>query len=323
MTQLNPILTPIKEGLKAVEQKLKHFSSASDLPFLDELLHHSFKSEGKRARPALTLLAAGFHSNNVENVIRMATAVEMLHVATLIHDDTVDEAATRRGKITVSNAWGQHTAILLGDYIFAASATYVCDTGNIKVIRRFSETIMELSRGQLQEMAFSHKLEAALKEYQERIYFKTASLFQTSGESGAILSGAPEEHIKCLTDYSRNIGLAFQVIDDILDFCGNSQTVGKPIGNDLKNGIVTLPTIYAMENDILRNRVAEFFRATSMLETPDELIKNIKSSGAIERSYEYATSLAQKARNSLSPLPNTPHRESLEELTQFVVSRTF
>ena len=323
MTQLNPILTPVAEGLKAVDDKLTQFSSSSDLPFLRELLTHAFKSEGKRARPALTLLAAGFHSNNIENVIRMATAVEMLHVATLIHDDTVDEADTRRGRITISNAWGQHTAILLGDYVFAASATYVCDTKNIRVIRRFSETIMELSKGQLQEMAFSHKMDAALREYRERIYFKTASLFQTSGESGAVLSGAPEEQVKCLTDYSRNIGLAFQVIDDILDFVGDSQTVGKPIGNDLKNGVVTLPTIYAMENDTLRNRVTEFFNTNSMLNVPDELINSIKSSGALERSYQYAVQLAQKARTSLRSLPKTSHRESLEELSKFIVSRTF
>ena len=132
------ILAPVSDQLSVVEQKLFEFSSNAEPPFLDELLTHAFNSQGKLARPALTLLTSGFHEHNWDNVTTMAAAVEMLHIATLIHDDTVDEAETRRGRITLSNKYGQHTAVLLGDYIFAASATYVCDTGNIQVIRKFS-----------------------------------------------------------------------------------------------------------------------------------------------------------------------------------------
>ena len=186
------ILNPISEQLQLVDARLRAFSESSELPSLEDLLIHVFDSSGKLARPALTLLTAGFHPNDGEKVITMATAVEMLHVATLIHDDTVDESDTRRGRVTVSSSWGQHTAVRLGEYVFAASATYVCSTGNIRVIKRFSETIMDLSRGQLQETANSRDITKGMNDYLERIYFKTASLFSTSGESGAVLSGAPE-----------------------------------------------------------------------------------------------------------------------------------
>ena len=154
-----------------------------------------FDSKGKRARPVLTLLSGGFSESNKENVVRMASAVEMLHIATLVHDDTVDEAKTRRGRVTVSSNWGQHTAVLLGDYIFAASATYVCDTKNVRVIRRFSETIMELSRGELLEMSAAFQPDFDLDGYLGRIYLKTGSLFSTAGETGAVLSGVGEETV--------------------------------------------------------------------------------------------------------------------------------
>ena len=184
MTQLQTILEPILDDLSFVDEKLKDFSQSSDLPTLDKLLKHVFASKGKRARPALTILASGFHPHDKSNVITMAAAVEMLHVATLIHDDTVDEADTRRGRITISSGWGDRIAVLVGDYVFAASATFVCDTGDIQVIKRFSETIMELSRGELQEISLSGNVDGNISEYLQRIYFKTGSLFATSGESG-------------------------------------------------------------------------------------------------------------------------------------------
>ncbi|HIC48758.1 MAG TPA: polyprenyl synthetase family protein, partial [Dehalococcoidia bacterium] len=232
MTQLQTILDPILDELASVDERLNEFSQSSDLSTLDELLQHVFASKGKRARPALTILASGFHQHDKSNVITMAAAVEMLHVATLIHDDTVDEADTRRGRITISSGWGDRLAVLVGDYVFAASATYVCDTGDIKVIRRFSETIMELSRGELQEISLSGDPTGNLAEYLQRIYFKTGSLFATSGESGARLSGADHNEVEALTRYSRKIGTAFQIVDDILDFEADEISLGKPVGSD-------------------------------------------------------------------------------------------
>ena len=321
MTQLQTILEPILDDLSFVDEKLKDFSQSSDLPSLDKLLKHVFASKGKRARPALTILASGFHPHDKSNVITMAAAVEMLHVATLIHDDTVDEADTRRGRITISSGWGDRIAVLVGDYVFAASATFVCDTGDIQVIRRFSETIMELSRGELQEISLSGNVDGNISEYLQRIYFKTGSLFATSGESGARLSGADIGIVRILTDYSRKIGTAFQIIDDILDFEADEISLGKPVGSDLLNGIVTLPTIFAMEDNNIQNLVRRYFEEGKHETILEELVNLIRESNAINRAQEYAENLSREARESLTSLPANRSRESLEELTHFIVRR--
>ena len=321
MTQLQAILDPILDDLSSVDQRLKEFSQSSDLPTLGELLQHVFASKGKRARPALTLLAAGFHEHDKSNVITMAAAVEMLHVATLIHDDTVDEADTRRGRITISSGWGDRVAVLVGDYVFAASATYVCDTGDIQVIRRFSETIMELSRGELQEMSLNGNPVGNMTEYLQRIYFKTGSLFATSGESGARLSGADTAKVDALTSYSRKIGTAFQIVDDILDFESDEISLGKPVGSDLVNGVITLPTIFAMEDDSISQHVQEYFAQGKPPNLLEDIVKGIEKCGAVDRAQKYADNLAKEARESLTLLPDNRYKESLEALSHFVVAR--
>ena len=315
------ILNPISEQLQLVDARLKEFSESSELPSLEDLLIHVFDSSGKLARPALTLLTAGFHPNDGEKVVTMATAVEMLHVATLIHDDTVDEAETRRGRVTVSSNWGQHTAVLLGDYVFAASATYVCATGNIRVIKRFSETIMDLSRGQMQETANSRDIQKGMDDYLERIYFKTASLFSTSGESGAVLSGAPESTVQILKTYSEKIGLAFQVVDDVLDITGTEQEIGKPVGSDLLNGVITLPTIYAMEDSDCRRNVEIFLADPSNSNLHSEIIEMVKASDVEERSYKYADRLIEEAKLAIKPLEDNDCKKSLLLLADFIISR--
>ena len=320
--ELKSIFEPVEHDMIKVEEQLDFFTESSEAEHLSNLLKHVFDSKGKRARPVLTLLSGGFSESNKENVVRMAAAVEMLHIATLVHDDTVDEAKTRRGRVTVSSNWGQHTAVLLGDYIFAASATYVCDTKNVRVIRRFSETIMELSRGELLEMSAAFQPNFNLDVYLERIYLKTGSLFSTAGESGAVLSGVGEEYVTALKTFSYKIGMAFQVMDDILDFEGNEETLGKPVGSDLLNGIVTLPVIYASENTKLRDLLNSFFLDNSKIEIHSEITELIKRSYSIERCYDYARSLVYEGKEQLQLLPKTKSRDALEALSEFITGRT-
>ena len=320
--ELKSIFEPVEHDMIKVEEQLDFFTKSSEAEHLSNLLKHVFDSKGKRARPVLTLLSGAFSESNKENVVRMASAVEMLHIATLVHDDTVDEAKTRRGRVTVSSNWGQHTAVLLGDYIFAASATYVCDTKNVRVIRRFSETIMELSRGELLEMSAAFQPNFDLDGYLGRIYLKTGSLFSTAGESGAVLSGVGEEYVTALKTFSYKIGMAFQVMDDILDFEGNEETLGKPVGSDLLNGIVTLPVIYASENTKLRDLLNSFFLDNSKIEIHSEITEFIRRSYSIERCYDYAHSLVYEAKEQLQLLPKTKSRDALEALSEFITGRT-
>ena len=232
------IYGPIVERLEQVEERL-HGISDIKTPFLPDLLDYVFRTQGKRVRPAITLLASQFHPHDHDQPVTMATAVELLHMATLIHDDTVDNSPLRRGKATVSDVWGKDVAVLLGDYVFATSATFVCDTENVRVIRRFSETIMQLSSGELLEFFNTNNWRQSRDDYNNRIYRKTASLFHTAAESGAILSGAPEETVRALEEYGYNIGMAFQIVDDILDVQGSAEEIGKPVGNDLLQGVLT------------------------------------------------------------------------------------
>ena len=252
------IYKPVQEELLAVEQKLLSLAQTS-IPHLKPVLDHALAGGGKRIRSALTLLSSTFYPRNNEAPITMASAVELLHLATLIHDDTIDDTDTRRGQETIKNRWGDHIAVLLGDYVFAASATFVCDTQNVRVIRRFAETIMELAAGQIIEYFSCYQPEKARELYQDRIYRKTASLFCTASETGAILGNAPEQQVQDLKTYGYNVGIAFQVVDDLLDVEGNAVLLGKPVGNDLQHGVLTLPSIMLLERYPDSNPINDFF----------------------------------------------------------------
>ena len=314
------IYEPIQHGLAQVEDNLRNVASRR-FPFLAKMLEHVFETEGKRLRPAVTLLASNFNRHDNEKSRIMATAVELLHIATLIHDDTVDDSHFRRGRPTLSSLWGRNAAVLVGDFIFASSATYVCDTGNIRVIRRYSETIMELSSGELREMADAYNCEQTMEHYFERIYDKTASLFATAGETGAVLSGASEEVVQTLKQYSRNVGMAFQVVDDILDLEGVEEEVGKPVGNDLSHGIMTLPAIIAMKRYPEGNPIPALFQQPEDQTHLEHVVDMIRGSSVIDESYAVADKFRLKALDALRTLPQNPSRDSLEGLVDYVLTR--
>ena len=314
------IYEPIQEELVQVERKLRHLSGQATTT-MTELLGPVIASSGKRVRPAVTILASKFHPHNTDLPIIMASAVELLHIATLIHDDTVDNSALRRGRATVSNVWGRNVAVLLGDYVFASSATFVCDTGNVQVIRRFAETIMELSSGELSELISAYQWRQTFDEYKERIYNKTASLFCTATESGAVLSGAPDEHVQALKRFGYNIGMAFQIVDDILDFQGTEEEVGKPVGHDLLQGTITLPALLLLERYPENNPIRELSQEEGRAERVRQAVEMVQNSSIIQDAYTVAWSYHDEAIAALSQLPDNRARQSLEELAHYVMER--
>ena len=314
------IYEPIKGELVQVSENLKSLRRGED-HHMTPLLTYLFNRGGKGMRPAVTLLAAGVFGKDTPAAITMATAVELLHIATLIHDDTVDNSLTRRGMDTISSRWDENVAILLGDYVFAASATYVCDTNNIRVIRRFSETIMDLSSGQLMEYFNGHNVDQTRQLYEDRIYRKTASLFRTAAESGAILGGAPEEGIEALSKYGYNIGMAFQIVDDILDVSGDAEEIGKPVGNDLLQGVLTLPSIKLLERYPTDNPVRALFASPGNQENLQESLEMMQESDILEECEAEAEGYCDEALRILEGLPKTPARESLRILASYVTKR--
>ena len=317
---LDYVYEPVREQLERVRDELKGLAGTQP-PYLSAHLHHVLETSGKRIRPALTLLASRFHPCNGRVTEIMAEAVELLHIATLIHDDTVDNSDTRRGKATLSSLWGRNVAVLVGDYVFATSATFVCDTGNIRVIRRFSETIMELSTGELHEIAGAYDWQQTREHYFQRIYNKTASLFTTATEAGAVLSGAPEPICQALKDYGYNLGMAFQIVDDILDFDGTSEEVGKPVGTDLAQGIMTLPSLIAMERHPHDNPIPALFQKPGDEHQLKKAVGLVQSPSIIEESLAVAEDFCNKALRSLAPLARDRSRESLEAIVSYVLRR--
>ncbi len=314
------IYEPVKNDLARVDKILKDVAQI-DFPFLVDLLDHIIETGGKRVRPAVTILASSFHPHETRAIEIMGAAVELLHIATLVHDDTIDDSNLRRGKATISSLWGRNIAVLVGDYIFASSARHVCDTGNVKVIKRFSETIMELSSGELQEISEAYSPNQSMKTYLERIYKKTGSLFTTAGESGAILSGASESFCQALKLYGYNIGMAFQIVDDILDLDGDQLEIGKPIGNDLAHGIITLPAILLIEKYPQNNPVIKLMEDSQNAQYLDQSVDMIRNSSIIRDSYSIAESYCNNALNQLKVLPDSSYRKSLESLVEYVVKR--
>ncbi|MFQ5873808.1 MAG: polyprenyl synthetase family protein [Dehalococcoidia bacterium] len=320
MATLLPLYEPIKEELLQVREQLRSVKRV-DFPDLAEMLNHILDSSGKGTRPAITILASKFHPHDPQPLILMASAVELLHIATLIHDDTVDKAAIRRGRPTVSSRWGENIAVLVGDYVFAKSATFVCATENLRVIQLFSETITDLSSGELMERLNSYDWTVDRDRYLERIAQKTASLFTTTSESGAILSGTSEATVQALRTYGRSLGMAFQIVDDILDFQGTESEVGKPVSRDLAQGTLTLPSILLMEQFPNDNPIRGIFENRDDGEGLKRALEMINNSSVIQDSYEIALKFCSQARKALEPLPDNQYRRSLMELPSYVLER--
>jgi geranylgeranyl pyrophosphate synthase len=317
--KMDNLYVPVADGLEMVEKALQNIAEV-DIPILATLLEYAVQSTGKKIRPAFTLLCGKFYNYNLDKLIPMSVGVELLHVATLVHDDIIDESELRRGKPTVKYAWGENAALLLGDYLFAQAAKSVATTGNQRVIELFAQTLMTISGGELAQINVLFDAKRAREHYYEWIAAKTACLFSTATESGAVLSDAPEEVIQALKNYGYYFGMAFQVIDDILDFIGKEAELGKPVGSDLMEGAVTLPTIiYAESNpehDILEQIIDKKDR-TEVVET----MEKIRKSSALDKCMDIARDFSRKAASQLEILPDNEYRNILSGLVDLMLER--
>jgi len=319
--EISSIYSSIKDQMALVEEKIIQLEQ-TPTNGLNELLNYVLNISGKRLRPAVALLASQIlPNNNYEKPVLMATAVELLHIATLIHDDTVDNSDIRHGKATIGSICGKDVAVLLGDYVFAASTSFVCETGNIRVISRFSETLKELAEGEIHERLSSFDLEQTRDDYWRRIYNKTASLFSTAAQSGAILTNLNEEFINAVESYGRNLGIAFQIVDDILDFQGTQEEVGKPVGADLIQGTLTLPSIILLERYPRNNPIKAIFKRLDPEENLKIALDQIRSSSIIPQSYKIAQDFIDKANKALKQLPTGASKNSLLDLLDYVLDR--
>jgi len=317
---LNTIYEPVQEDLVRVEDRLRSVGEV-DFPQLSKLLDYSLKSGGKRIRPALVLLSGKFYHYDPNYLLPMATAVEILHTATLVHDDVIDNSPVRRGRPTVNKAWGEDKAILLGDYLLAKSQELVAETQNWRVIKLFAQAFMTLSSGELNQAVNAFNLEQTRQQYRQRISAKTASLISLATESGAILSQAPEKSVEALKEYGHNLGIAFQIVDDILDFIGTEEEMGKPAGADLAQGTLTLPAMLVLERYPGDNPVIRLFRNEDRQKNVELAIELVRNSSIPGECYAVASDYCAKACQNLDLLPDNASRRSLITLAEYVVKR--
>ena len=297
------------------------------IPQVNEMVREVVTSGGKRLRPTILLLTGRAFAPDHRALIDAAAGIELLHTASLVHDDDIDHSALRRGRPTLSTQVSSVTAILIGDYLFAQSAILAASTNSTRVVAVFASTLADLCRGQIREMLESHRLEQTFEEYEQRIYGKTGSLFAGAAEMGAILGGADDGTIAELRAYGRELGIAFQIIDDILDLREMTGSIGKPAGNDLREGTVTLPI---MRYDAgLRDGSPERTLLSDIINgdvTDDasinEVVASIRRSGALDEAAAIAGQYVDNARSHLSVVPDSQTRHYLTQITDLVLDRS-
>ena len=318
--ETSSIYEVVREDLAKVEDKLSVVSKV-DFTSLSELLDYSLRSDGKRIRPILTLLSSKFYDYNNDHIVTMAAAVEIMHTATLVHDDAIDNSMVRRGQPTVYTLWGEDKAVLLGDYLFAEAGALTASTQNLRVVKLFAETLKIITSGELNQSFYAFNLEQGRQQYFQRISKKTAALFSMATESGAALSRAPEESIQVLIEYGHNLGIAFQIVDDILDFIGTEEELGKPVGSDLIQGTLTLPSILILERYPEDNPVKRVFQNEDKQENIRQAIELVNNSPLIEECYQVAADYCAEACRNLKILPDRPTHQLLLDLADYIVRR--
>lgn len=317
---VNSFLAPVQDDIKDVE-KLMHSQSDGNHPDLGAALDLLIQAGGKRIRPAVTLLTGRMLGADRKRLITLAAAIEMLHTATLVHDDLIDGALLRRGNPTLNSQWSPGATVLTGDFIFARSAKLAAETDSIELMKIFAQTLSVIVNGEITQL-FTSRCSIQRENYYQRIYAKTASLFETSATTAAILSPADPQTIQAMHDYGRAIGMAFQIIDDILDFTGDQSTVGKPVGSDLRQGIVTLPTIYYVELNPTDETSLALLQGNCLDEGQNHrLVEAIRSSQAIQLAFEEACKYVKKAITNLETQAESVEKRALMELAEYIIQR--
>lgn len=313
--------TSVQDQLQFVEGRIREQAGEEHHPDLRSALEHILSAGGKRIRPTLGLLVGNMLGAPEEKLVTLGAAVELLHTATLVHDDLIDGALLRRGMPTLNARWSPAATVLTGDFLFARAAKLAAETNYLPLMKLFAETLGTIVNGELTQM-FAARGIIDRDNYYNRIYAKTASLFEMAALAASMVATEAEDVRGSMKAFGYEVGMAFQIVDDILDFTGEQSAVGKPIGSDLLNGLVTLPALYYAEanpdNDDILSLPQGGWKDTERVQ---RLVDNICQSEAIELSMDEARRAISRALKSLIDAPISPEREALENLAMFIVDR--
>ena len=309
----------IEDKLILVEEKMMSKSSGHH-PDLTAALEHLLASGGKRIRPIISLLMGSLLGADDEKLISLGASIEMLHTATLVHDDLIDGALLRRGNPTINSHWTPGVTVLTGDYIFAQAAELAAEVESTEAMSLFAETLSLIVNGEISQL-FGRNQFSSREDYYHRIYEKTGSLFSLSAKAAALISPVDRKYINQAEEYGSEIGKAFQIVDDVLDFTGDQTRIGKPIGSDLRQGVPTLPTYYYEEQNPEDQVLKDVLNGSASDSEVDQLIERINQSGVIQLAMNEARECTKNAISSLAGFPKGHNRDALEELANYIVDR--
>lgn len=321
MMKLTWLYRAYKPDLDLIEEELQQaFTSQSEL--LQSASVQLVRAGGKRIRPVFVLLSAKFGNYDIEKVKNVALALELIHMASLVHDDVIDDANMRRGLPTINYTWDNRIAMYTGDYILARSLEYMTSIENPVAHQKLAKTIVDVCLGEIEQIQDKYRYQQSLRDYLRRIQRKTALLIAVSCELGAIVGDADTAVYRRLYRFGYYIGMSYQITDDILDFTGTEEELGKPAGEDLRQGNITLPALYAMQHAAYKNDIVKVNEHSTPAEM-QAVISKIKASGAIEQSHDLSRRYLEKALQVLSELPDNKAKKPLREIANYIGKRSF
>jgi octaprenyl-diphosphate synthase len=315
----------VASDMKAAD-KLIHKGMASSVDLIPDLARHLIDSGGKRLRPLLTLAAARAGGYQGEGHIRLAAAVEFIHTATLLHDDVVDESSLRRGKVSANLVWGNKPSVLVGDYLFSRAFQLMVETGNLAVLGILSGASAIIAEGEVMQLGSARSLAVTEEHYMKVVSAKTAALFAAAAEGGAVLAARDANFIAAMRAYGENLGIAFQLVDDALDYSGRQALMGKSVGDDFREAKMTLPIILsvARADETARGFWQRVIETGNQTETDlHHAISLVEQTGSIQETMRRARAYADMAKNALTTLPGSEIRNALSDIADFCVERAY
>lgn len=321
--EIQSIYALIQQDMSAVDAMIQQ-RLQSEVVLINQLGHYIINSGGKRLRPAIALLSARACGHNATAHIQLATIIEFIHTASLLHDDVVDSSTMRRGQETANSVWGNEASVLVGDFLYTRAFEMMVELDSMRLMKILSHTTNVIAEGEVLQLLNVHDASTTEQRYLQVIHHKTAKLFEAAGQLGALISGAPDAIESALGKYAMHLGSAFQLVDDLLDYSVSSEIIGKNIGDDLAEGKPTLPLIYAMQHGsaaqaaIIREAIEQGQR-----DKIDDIIDIIKETGAIDYTAAAAAREVEQAKTCLLNVADSEYKTALIDLADFAVSRQF
>ncbi len=321
---LEDIIAPVTKQMQQVDQFIKN-ELHSDIALINTISHYIINSGGKRIRPVMLLLAAAACDNESKHNVALAAIIEFIHTATLLHDDVVDESELRRGQNTANDVWGNQASVLVGDFLYSRAFQQMVRVNSMKVMDVLADTTNMIAEGEVLQLMNSHDAQISIDDYYQTIHRKTAILFKAACQLGAVISDSNSDTEQALASYGLNMGIAFQVIDDVLDYSGDVENTGKNLGDDLGDGKMTLPLIRTMQQTSTEKQkfLSGVIESGANQQDIEQIINIVNSTDAIEYTRQQAYTYTSKAKSALDAIPESIYKQSMLDLTDFFIARVY